>query len=537
MAGPIPVTHCTAASAVVAECRQAPPLLQVLCAGPREVAAFEGVFVNSGSQEAWFELSVGPGNNQAAEGSSSSSSRQVPALSLVADEAEWRALAPAATLAGLAAQQAQHGCSLRVITGACFKLAANEACLLRFKLCNGLLFEADRNERQRREELPGGGTVQWHAIGIRRWGSSPPASSPSIHTAAAVVAGAAAPELAATYRVAAVLPAAPAVDRTLRLYCPAAGSAPAAPAVHAVELASLPGAGRLLGGGALACVASSPDISTMVQQGRLLLSCPAPARGTVRRFLLGIHAGAAGSSSGSSSGGGSISGGAGSSGWGCPAEVWEVFLHGLPAVRLAADVGSAASTSVYLPALAGLNSHAQVACRQRGCVDGELQAVASAGSCGGGLELCFEPAQIGRRELLLSVAPPQRPGELLLVQLDSSSTVVSRTFEVRLGRGQAASKKVRYHSPHAEPRRFVVRSLAPAVVRVAPSSAAFELDGGSAAAIKMTLHAAPAAYGQQGQEQAGGHREALVVLQSAPAADLGDNSRVEEVFRVVVAAA
>jgi hypothetical protein len=152
--------------------------------------------------------------------------------------------------------------------------------------------------------------------------------------------------------------------------------------------------------------------------------------------------------------------------------------------------------------------------------------------------LRYEPATVGRRELLLSAAGR----ELLLVALHSTGTI-NRSFSVVLERGQAASKKVRYRSPYGTRRRFVVRSLAPQLLRIADRSAAFELEGGGAAAIKITLSGDAAAaalscssVSRAGQAQQQGCCEALVVLESAPV-EGGGATRVEEVFRVLLSLA
>jgi len=272
-----------------------------------------------------------------------------------------------------------------------------------------------------------------------------------------------------------------------------------------------------------------------------------------------------------------------------PAEVWEVFAHGVPLLGLIAPVGRAAtaSRSLLVPARGDLR------CFWRGCGSRELQA--SIGSAAGAavaalqhassrgiscrLVLTFEPAGISHRELLLSVVTEaaggwgQSEAELLLVSLDSSGTAVSRTFEVAVPAGQAVSKKVRYSNPYSEARRFTVRLPGSSSGSVAASRPllriprpSFELAAGEEASIKLTFDAAAAAHGFGSAPAAGRQQrqELLAVVESSPAGEVGpegggssgagnrgsssgrvgggvgaaqgggSSCRVEEVFRVIL---
>lgn len=484
-------------------------------------------------------------------------------------------------LAGLTADQgggdsASSSGSPRAVYAPRFQLAAHERCLLRFQLACSL---GDGQAAQR--DGGGGSWLGWRDISIKR----APCSG----------AGEAAPEdpahpEAATIRVGVQQLAAPAVARTLRIYCPAAGSgAPSqAAATHCVDLASLPGSeGLLAAGPLLAFASSSSGVRAAVERGRLVLACAAPEAGATHRCLLAAYS-CAGSAGGATAAGGGAAGGcsagsgggcgAGSgSGGGCPREVWELFLHGLPTMRLAASVGATATASCLLPQPpAGRSTSGQqqpLDLGWRGCSGGELQvstgsgrstAAAAGGSGGTRLVLAYEPAAVGRHELLLSAVdggsggmagastsgqeggapvPAGRPRQvdLWLVQLDSGSTHISRTFEVEVPAGQSLSKKVRYSSPYAEPRRFAARSLHPAALRLAPrwqrAAGGVLLEDGEEASIRMAFLAAGAmgsCCGGGGGISDGQGRacEALAVLESAAVGSAA--WRVEEVFRVLL---
>lgn len=304
------------------------------------------------------------------------------------------------------------------------------------------------------------------------------------------------------YRVAVQSLVAPPTHRTIRLYCPATSSTPA---VHAVQLDRLPGAAALLAACSsgknhhLAFAASAPGVSATLQaqHQRVLLTCAVPPVGTTQRFLVVAYSAA----------GGRL------------LEAWEVFLHCLPVVCLAANAGSAATTTRLLSSL-DEGPRATTSCHWLGCGPGELQARVGSGSGDGGggrpqLALRFEPRRVARREVLLSVAAAgagqqRRQAALLLLDLDSSATRISRSFEVVVRQGQVVSKKVHFCSPHPEPQLFRVCSLAPLQLHIAPAAATgFELAGGESAPIKMTFNAEGCHSGSQ--------LELLAVIESAPA--------------------
>lgn len=403
-----------------------------------------------------------------------------------------------------------------------FQLGPHERCLLRFRLrCS--LADAPAGSG-------GGAALAWHEVCVRRQG------------------GQGAP--AAVFRVAVQRLAAPAVDRTLRLYWPAGASEGASSsscggmpaAVFAVELDRLPGCSALLeacqssGNGsssALAFSCSSAGVSATAQRDQrrlLLLSCaPPPPAGSTHRFLLAAHSGS----------GGTL------------LEVWEVFLHSLLTVRLSAPLGGSAVAACTLPPCDGTAAGAELSCHWRGAGTsaGELQACVrpggSSGSGGGGgqLELRFRPDAPGRRELLLAVAE-RGPGAaqhgrqavLLLLQLECAAPAApaepraGRSFEVAVPVGQAVAKKVRYVNPLPHARRFRVRPLGPpsgGLLRVGAGAAAgFQLAPGEAAPVKLTFDAA-------GWRACGRH-EVLAAVESAPAEGGGGGWRVEEVFSVCV---
>lgn len=514
--------------------------LQALCAAPGEALGFEREFVNSSGAPTWFQLDVRQAGGAAGAAAAAD-------LSLVTDAAEWGGLAPAAQLAGAWLRgwcmQRDLCCSAalrspssslptsctppagltcppdgaRPITAAQFQLAPQERCLLRFRLHRSL-------------QATGSGALLWHEISIRPLGAAP-GPHDSSHPAAPA---------AAVCRVAAHLLPEPAAHRTLRLHCPAPQGGNTT-VQHSVALDQLPGADALLAAGPALCWACSAPgaASAALDRGRLVLTCQAPQAGTTSSFLL------AACSSGSAS----------------PLEVWEVFLHALPLLRLQAGVGSTATASWLLPPLEHAGPGArQLALHWRCAGAGELQASVGSGpstaaTAGGAkLVLSYTPASVGRRELLLSAVAAPASGSgwaqqaaLLLVALDSRGTRVSRSFAVAVPAGQAASKKVRYTSPHPQPRRFAARSLAPGALRVAPAAAAgFVLGGGEEAAIRLTLDAAACAGGLVGPPNEAGQYELLAVVESWPAggssggggsgAEAG-GGRVEEVFCVLLSLA
>lgn len=517
------------------------PCPQAACAAPGEAVGFECEFANSSSEEGWFSLSLGGGNSPD-DGSSggrveSEGSAAGAALSLITDVREWDALAVQAREAGLAAERQQQpgASSPRIVGSARFHLAPRERCLLRFKLSRsqqeGLPRPGEPGEQPStgRAGASGcGGKLSWHDIRVLR-------SSPGSVSSRAPV------EPAAAFRVAVLALEATVVDRTLRLYCPA-GAGSTAAAVHAVQLPELPASNRLLAAArALAFASSSPHAAAVVRQSCVLLTCAAPAAGATARFLLTANCGACS--------------GAGMAPAASCLETWEVFVHGVPAVRLAASVGATASTRRLLLELATA-AGGDVCCHWRGAGAGELQAsvgvaaaapsMRSGSSSGGRLALAYEPASIHQRAVLLSVtvqpvgsAVRSQQAELLLVSLDSTSTAVSRSFEVAVPAGQVVSKKVRYTSPHSEPWRFTVRlpgscssgwagSAGRPLLRI--GRPVFELGCREAAAIRLTFDGAAAAVASAaGRRQ---RHELLVVLGSAPLA--GGEGCVEEVFRIVV---
>lgn len=510
--------------------------LQVLCGAPGDVLAFEREFQNSSGQEAVFEVAIQSGGGS---GGGKEGCQDGAVLELVRSEAEWQALGAAACSAA-AAVPAAHGTgrSGRPICAASFRLGPHESGLLRFKLTRSL-GQSWQQQSQRHTSLA------WHAVTIRRGPAAPTQGQKELQALCSPASPATRPgDLAASLHVAVTMLPAPVVDRTVRLYCPAVSTGTC---THTIQLASLPAADALLAAASsLTCVASERGISATVtvQPGLSKVYClqlrwAVPPPRTARRFLLALHTAHGGASCQSSA----------------PLEVWEVFWHGLPSVHLVASVGGSAIGCFPLPSHSSKGGSAphgqQPTCRWQGCGAGELQVKAS----GGQLVLRFEPAVVGRRQLLLPVAGQ----DLLLVQLDSSGTEVSRTFEVQLAAGQAVSKKVRYCSPYRHARRFSVRSTAPALLRVAQACAAFQLEGGACTSIKMSLQAAAAcvaaahhdaADGGQGVRQGAplgkGERqapqEALVVVESFPraAAAAGEagssasNGKVEEVFRVLL---
>lgn len=419
---------------------------------------------------------------------------------------------------------------LRPASAARFSLGPHERCLLRFQLSCGLASEAP---------LPGGTASDqtpfcWHEISIRRVIDAPAAGR-----------AAASPAAAACFRVAVQLLPRPVVHRALRLYCPAADAgtaqAQAQPAqAHAVRLDQMPGAERLLSSRGLSLAGAPPGVTAelQLQQHRLLLRCPAQQAGTTLRFLLSAaqHGGAPDSS---------------------PGEAWEVFVHSLPAVQLAASLGSAAAASVPLPALGGAAAAGErLAAHWHGASGGDLSAAVEPSGGSQALSLRYEPSAVGRQELLLALVAGQgggtvceAPGRcaqqrgLLLVSLDSSGTRTSRCFEVAVPAGQRVSKRVRYCSPHDGPRRFRVRGLAPplpapAQLHVAqPAASGFVLEAGQEASIKLTFAAASEAGSGGGWAAAGagrqGQAELYAVVESS-ADEGGGGSRVEEVFCVRV---
>ncbi|KAL4443404.1 hypothetical protein ABPG75_011141 [Micractinium tetrahymenae] len=523
------------------------PSCLAVCAAPGEAVGFECEFVNSSSEEGWFSLSLGAGNSGgSADGARSAGPAAGAELSLVTDVIEWESLAPQAMEAGLAAEQQQQRTpgsgSPRAIGSARFRLAPRERCLLRFKLSRSLQagqLECDEAGEQQlapgSSSSSGGGssTLGWHDIRISR-SSHGSASSRGPY------------EPAAAFRVAVLPLAAPLADRTLRLYCPA-GAGSAAAAVHAVQLSELPGSSRLLAAArGLVFASSSPEAAAAVRQGCVLLTSTAPAAGASSRFLLAAYSSAGSGSTGPS---------------GSPLETWEVFLHGLPAVRLAASVGTAATARRLLPEVSA-GPACELSCHWRGARPGELTAsvgmaaavpgVRGGGSSGGRLALSYEPASIDRRELLLSVTlqPAGRRSRrqqagLMLVCLDSTSTTVSRSFEVAVPAGQAVSKKVRYTSPYPEPRRFTVRlpggnsgsgpmsssgggSARSQLLRV--GRPVFELGCRETTAIRLGFDGAAAPVASAaGRRQ---RHEVLALLESAPVG--GGDGCVEEVFRIMV---
>lgn len=429
-----------------------------------------------------------------------------------------------------------------------FQLAAHERCLLRLKLSCSL-------HGDQAAEGSTGRTISWRDVFIRPAGSS--AEQPAARAAAVM-------------RVCVQQLADPAVSRTLRLYCPAvsSGLGSAASVVHAVDLSQLAGSERLLTPGQPTAVASSSQtVRAALDGSKLMLSCAAAEASTTQHcFVAAYSACQAGRSSSS----------------GSPAEVWEVFVHSVPTLRLAAGVGAGATASCFIrhaaAASRGTSTQQQgLACSWRGCSSAELAvslgsgpSTAAAAGRGGSsrLVLSFEPVAVGRRELLLSViagrstgpgiaaaqgggqqgfqlvaAERSRQVELLLLQLDSSGTRFSRTFEVEVPGGQSVSKKVRYSSPHPQPRRFAVRSLQPELLRPAHkwqrAAGGVLLQPGEEASVRMSFEgaaagaAAAAAAGLSGTD--GRAIELLAVLESAAEVPLGSAAwQAEEVFRVLL---
>lgn len=409
-----------------------------------------------------------------------------------------------------------------------FTLGPHERCLLRIRLRRSLAGEPAGGGGSDDSAAP----LAWHEVSVRQLGSQ---GAP-----------------AALFRVAVQRLAAPAVDRTVRLYWPAGASEGASSssggmpaAVFALDLERLPGCSALLeacerscsaGSGALAFACGVPGVSATAQleQRRLLLSCalPPPA-GSTSRFLLAAY---------SSSGGALL-------------ELWEVFLHSLPAVCMSAPVGGSAAATCTLPPPGGTAAGAELACHWRGAGAGagELQAgvhpgSSSSSSSGGQLELRFSPAAAGRRELLLALAERDhsvgqhgRQAALLMLELEGAAAAgaaaaprAGRSFEVAVPAGQAVSKKVRYANPLPHTRRFRVRPLGGpptgGLLRVGAGAAAgFQLVPGQAAPVKLTFNAAG--------WHAGGQHEVLAAVESAPVGDGGGGWRVEEVFSVCVTVA
>lgn len=463
---------------------------------------------------------------------------------------------------------------LRAVYSSRFQLAAHERCLLRLKLSSRL------GDGQAAESEAGPGSqLSWHEVAIRPAGSSTAQAATDASTAAV--------RAVATVHVGVQRLAAPAVYRTLRIYCPAGSSVSGSEAavVHAVDLQQLPGASRLLagpGGQPAAFVSSSPAARVALQGRRLLLSCAAGEVGSTRRFFVAARSGGScGSSSGSNSSSSTMPAE-------CPSEVWEVFVHTLPTVCLSAGVGTAATASCLVAQEAAPTSTGAGALQAqglslswRGCRAAELAASLGSGPStatsavgrSSRLVLSYEPAAVSRRELLLSVvasggsqrsepggtgsqqgaAAPQggqkggqlvtgrpRQVELLLVQLDSSGTRFSRTFEVDVPPGQAVSKKVRYSSPHPQPRRFALRSLQPELLRPAPkwqrAAGGVLLQPGEEASIRLAFEGSYAAWRGSNSGGEGQQCEAVAVLESSTASGSGP-WQAEEVFRVLLKAA
>lgn len=451
----------------------------------------------------------------------------------------------------------------RTVYSSRFQLAAHERCLLRLKLTCGL------EEGQTSNCSTGqGNPLSWHDVAIRPAGRS--TGQPAASTAAAAA------DPAATVRVGVQLLPAPLVDRTLRLYCSASGGRGSAAVQHSVDLAQLPGGERLLQVGQPAVfVTSSPAVRAAIEGSRLVLSCTAGEAGSTQRCFVAAYSPGQGSHDRRGSSGGSGRAAATAAAASCPTEVWEVFAHSLPALRLAAGLGTAATASCFIDHAAAASSRAGaqlqgLACSWMGCGAAELAASLGSGPStatpGAGrssrLVLFYEPTAVGRRELLLSVVAsragqlgaaaaqgdkqagqraPGRPQqvELLLVQLDSSSTRFSRTFEVDALAGQSVSKKVRYSNPHPQPRRFAVRSLQPELLRPAHkwqrAAGGVLLQPGEEASIRLSFDGAAAA-AAAGHSRGGCRQcEVFAVLESAPAG--GRAWEVEEVFRVLLRAA
>lgn len=476
-------------------------------------------------------------------------------------------------LAGLCHGDAPSPASaqLRAVYSSRFQLAAHERCLLRLKLSSRL------GDGQAAESEAGPGSqLSWHEVAIRPAGSSTAQAATDASTAAA--------HAVATVHVGVQRLAAPAVYRTLRIYCPAGSSVSGSEAavVHAVDLQQLPGASRLLagpGGQPAAFVSSSPAARVALQGRRLLLYCAAGEVGSTRRFFVAARSGG---SCGSSSGSNNSS----TMPAECPSEVWEVFVHTLPMVCLSAGVGTAATASCLVAQAAAPTSTGAGALQAqglsfswRGCRVAELAASLGSGPStatsavgrSSRLVLSYEPAAVSRRELLLSVVASggsqrSEPGgtgsqqgaaalqggqkggqlatgrqvELLLVQLDSSGTRFSRTFEVEVPPGQAVSKKVRYSSPHPQSRRFALRSLQPELLRPADkwqrAAGGVLLQPGEETSIRLAFEGSGAAWrgGSSGGE--GQQCEAAAVLESSAASGSGP-WQAEEVFRVLLKAA
>lgn len=97
----------------LSQCRPLPsPAMQALCLAPGDTVGFEWLFTNSSGSAAEFEVDWVQGGSGGGSCSGSGGGAEA-GLSLVAGESEWRALEPAARLAGGLAGKGRAGCVTR----------------------------------------------------------------------------------------------------------------------------------------------------------------------------------------------------------------------------------------------------------------------------------------------------------------------------------------------------------------------------------------------------------------------------------------
>ncbi|GAB4818554.1 hypothetical protein N2152v2_005600 [Parachlorella kessleri] len=411
---------------ILRKLQQELPASVAVCAGPGEAIGLEREFVNPSHEEGLFEVtSTAPGELSPASGLKGDNPRCIHvSISRVNEDR-------------IAATMQRH-----------------------------LLATSTQHDRQ--QQQPRSPNVRFAAAG-------PFAEQQPISSVAPTAA-------VASFKVVA-LPQPHIVDRTLRLYHPAASSQVS----QTVLFGRLPAARRL--------ERPSPHQPVGVR-----LSCAAPAVSSTICYHLSALTAASPS----------------------PQETWEVYLHCLPCVEMTAVVGESVTTVKEVAAPAG--EPLQLSCH--GLCRDELECapreVDLHPGTQGRIQLIYTPQQPTKRDALVSVVDDarQRPLEMLLVRLDSTATRVSRNFEVTVDTGKTTSKKVSYTNPYQQRRSFAFRTNKPGLLRF--GKAELEMGPGATAQVRMTFDASG------GSSTSGGTHELLVFVD-----DLAQ-SRVAECFRVTL---
>ena len=151
------------------------------------------------------------------------------------------------------------------------------------------------------------------------------------------------------------------------------------------------------------------------------------------------------------------------------AETWQVFVHALKRVDLAAMVGQTTRASV---AVRGLDRTQSVRCfsshpDELQVTPDRLKLVAGTLS---ELTLAFRPVVEGQLDVVVHVvdAAQNRLVHSLLVATEARAPEVSKTFELEIPAGNTKYNKITYKNPWAAERTFHLRSTLPWLVQVRP---------------------------------------------------------------------